>query len=106
MLSTTIETEGASEFLFAIRKQGLVDKLDNRPRITVFAPLGKLHSNCTVEGQIVSDYLGYSPEFVPGTTYGGITITKKGESFYANGLKIVKADVPVKNGIVHYLESV
>lgn len=101
-----MEAEGASTFLAAITKAGLLTKLDTTPKITVFAPLGRLPSNCDVEGQVVFDFLGYTPELVADTTYGSVKVTKKGETFYANGLKIVKSDVLTKNGVVHYVESV
>jgi hypothetical protein len=75
------------------------------PQITVFAPLGKLKTGESPSKQIVVDFLGYTPYLVPGATYGSITITKVNGVFFANGKRIVKSDVPTKNGVVHYLED-
>jgi len=72
----------------------------------VFAPLSELGSNDTIEGQVVFDFVGYLPDFVPGQTYGSITITKVGGQYFANGNRIVKSDVPIKNGVAHFVENV
>jgi hypothetical protein len=54
----------------------------------------------------VYDFLGYTPDLVPGQKYGNITVTKQGAQWYANGAKIVKSDVPTINGIVHFVDNV
>ncbi|KAF8248965.1 hypothetical protein K440DRAFT_582783 [Wilcoxina mikolae CBS 423.85] len=105
LLSETLATGGASSFVAAIRSENLLSKLDTTPRLTVFAPLSELASNDTVEGHVVYNFLGYTPRLVPGETYGGITITKIGGQFFANGNRIVKSDVPIKNGVAHFVDN-
>jgi len=104
LLSTTLKDAGATDFVCALGKD--LGKFDKTPRITVFAPLCKLEAGESPKGQIVVDFLGYTPYLVPGATYGKITITKVDGVFFANGRRIVKNDVPIKNGVVHYLDAV
>jgi hypothetical protein len=106
LLTDTLVAEGAANFLAAIIAANLQSTLDYTPRITVFAPLSELGSNDTVEGQVVYNFLGYLPELVPGQTYGSVTITKVGGQYFANGNRIVIGDVPIKNGVVHFVENV
>jgi hypothetical protein len=105
LLTDTLVAGGATSFFAAIVREGLQSRLDYTPRITVFAPLSELGSNDTVEGQVIFDFLGYTPEFVPGQTYGSIPITKVGGQYFANGNRIVKCDVPIKNGVAHFVEN-
>ncbi|KAF8541776.1 hypothetical protein BDD12DRAFT_877933 [Trichophaea hybrida] len=105
LLSETLQAAGAASFLAAIIKENLKSKLDSTPRITVFAPLSKMGSNHSVEGQVIYNFLGYTPDFVPGQTYGGITITKERGQLFANGARIIKGNVPIKNGVVHFVDK-
>jgi len=106
LLSETLGKVGAAGFLAAIIKENLKLKLDIAPRITVFAPLSKPGSDHTVEGQVIYNFLGYTPDLVPGQNYGGITITKERGQLFANGARIVKGNVPIKNGVVHFVDKV
>jgi hypothetical protein len=72
----------------------------------VFAPLNAVGCDVDVESYVVYDFLGYTPDLVPGQKYGNITVTKQGAQWYANGAKIVKSDVPTINGIVHFVDNV
>jgi hypothetical protein len=72
----------------------------------VFAPLNSVGYHDDVESYVVYNFLGYTPNLVPGQKYGNITVTKEGAQWYANGAKIVKSDVPIMNGIVHFVDNV
>lgn len=106
LLSETLDDAGAASFLAAIEAEELGDRLDTTPRITVFAPLSQLATGQTAGEQVVFDFLGYTPRLVPGATYGNVTITKVDGIFFANGRRIVKSDVPIKNGVLHYVDDV
>jgi hypothetical protein len=106
LLSETLREVGAAGFLAAIIGENLKVKLDDTPVITVFAPLRELGSNHTAEGQVIYNFIGYTPDLVPGQNYGGITITKEHGQLFANGARIVKGNVPIKNGVVHFVDKV
>lgn len=98
-------------FQQAIAAANLTTTLDETAKITVFATKGELSGEMTVEGQVIGDFLGYTPELEPGRTYTSragtpIKITVEGGTFFANDCKIVEPNIPIKNGVAHYCEDV
>lgn len=89
-----------------MRVDQVVSTLDVEPKITVFALLNGLGTNETIEGQVVHNFLGFTPDLKIGQSYGGVHITKEGECLFANGYEIMKQGVPIKNGAVHFLDNV
>ncbi|KAF8243421.1 hypothetical protein K440DRAFT_637378 [Wilcoxina mikolae CBS 423.85] len=110
-LSETLSDKGLTGFLEAIKRENLVHKLDDCPGITVFAPLNP-SKDCNVKARVVFDFTAYSPDLVPGASFeaasgANLTISKGPDgSLCVNGEKIVKSDVLVKNGVVHFVDNV
>jgi uncharacterized surface protein with fasciclin (FAS1) repeats len=65
-----------------------------------------------MNAQSVRDFVAYSPSLVDGAFFKAgngedITITVKADGTkYANGIKIVRQDIIVENGVVHIVDGV
>jgi uncharacterized surface protein with fasciclin (FAS1) repeats len=86
-------------------------KLDNYPKITVFAPLNPVDGDVNVEQQVIYDFVGYTPDLESGKTYKAgcgsyLKIERKDGSIFVNGNKIVQSDGILKNGVIHYVDNV
>ena len=60
---------------------------------------------------IIPNLLGYTPDFILGTEYitstGGLLIvTNQGGDCFANGVKIIRPNVIMTNGVVHSIDAV
>lgn len=117
-LSTTLRSTNGSSFEKFLSTSGSLGDLSNSSRITIFAltdaavaAVGNRLTTTSLNQQIIRSFPGYTPDFVIGKPYstaagGSITITTQGGNYYANGVKIVKADAITKNGVVHYVDNV
>ncbi|KAI5846654.1 FAS1 domain-containing protein [Tricharina praecox] len=112
-LPETLQTLGLDTFHAAITAAGREDKLDNTPGVTIFAPANSsLHGDDTidVDAHTISDGFFFLPELFDqsphrsdaGTT---LTMTFSEGSFYVNGVRIIKSDISIKNGVVHVIEK-
>ena len=60
---------------------------------------------------VINDFVGYSPALKSGQSYTAssgkaLAITRVGETVFVNGEEVVKPNVPIKNGVLHYVSSV
>ena len=109
LLSESLCKLGADTFLEAIREAGKECELDELTRTTFFAPLNPT-SDC-VDDAVVADFLGYTTDLTCGTltakSGAKIEITQSDDgTFYVNGDPIVKSDIVLKNGVVHFVDNV
>ena len=102
----------ATHFYDAVVAAKLLDKFENSPGVTVFAPVGEIPSDLNPNTHIISNFLGYTPNLLPGKTYPAdsgaridITFGPSGERL-VNGKRLVKPNVVMKNGVVHFIEGV
>ncbi|KAF8244321.1 FAS1 domain-containing protein [Wilcoxina mikolae CBS 423.85] len=111
-LTSTLTSLGLTTFRDGIIATGLEEKLNDTPAMTIFA-----FANDAIDGDdtfnvnehTITSLLGYSPELVdtgPFTSDAGTKITVKfsGGSVFVNGIRIIKSDITMKNGVVHQLE--
>ena len=97
---------------------GQIDSLSNSAGVTIFAltdstfsSVGSRLTKAALDQQIISGFLGYTPDFVEGKPYttasgGKILITTQSGVYYANGVRIVRPNIITKNGVVHYVADV
>ncbi|KAI5812709.1 hypothetical protein BZA77DRAFT_296647 [Pyronema omphalodes] len=109
-LSETLLEANASTFFNAIQNSGLMEKLDNYPKITVFAPLNPVGGDVNVGQQVIYDFVGYTPDLESGKTYkascgSSLKIERKDGLIFVNGNKIVQSDGILKNGVIHYVDN-
>ena len=60
---------------------------------------------------IIRNFLGYTPDLVPGKAYrtaagGHLMISIKDGDFFVNDIEIVQPNVITQTGVVHYVEKV
>ena len=60
---------------------------------------------------VIQGFPGFSPDFIVGQVYdtasrGKIKVTIAGDDYLVNGVKIVKVNAIMTNGVVHYVEDV
>lgn len=117
-LSTTLRGTNGGEFEKFLSSSGQLGNLTNSERMTIFAltdsavaSAGSQLTTAALDQHVVRGFLGYTPDLVSGqviNTGGGgkIVVTIVGGNYFVNGLKIVRSNVIMKNGVVHYVEGV
>jgi uncharacterized surface protein with fasciclin (FAS1) repeats len=111
---STLTSLDLTTFRDAVVAAGLEEKLNDTPAMTIFTFANDAISSdetFNVNEHTITNLLGYSPELVdtgPFTSDAGtkITVTFSGGSIFVNGIRIVKTDIIMKNGVVHQLEKV
>jgi len=110
-LDDTLDTLGFKVFQDAVDSEGLKEKLSETPAMVIFAFADHtVHGKFEVKEHTISGFLGYTPELIDGgqfTSDAGTTLTvkfKDGDVF-VNGIRIVKSDIIIKNGVIHQLEG-
>jgi uncharacterized surface protein with fasciclin (FAS1) repeats len=111
----SLSAVGLDTFRDEIIASGLEHKLSKTPGVTIFAP-----SNSTKDytgdidissHTITNGFLGFLPELFDQTgleTDSGlpIEVTLEDGIFYVNGIRIIRANIIVKNGVVYEIEKV
>lgn len=117
-LSTTLLGTNGTEFKKFLDTSSKLGSLSDSEHITLFAltdsgiaSVGALLTKDTVQQNIVKGAAWYTPDSIGGKSYntaagGKLDITQSGKDYYVNGIKIVSSDNIMKNGVVHYVESV
>lgn len=111
-LIDSLSVFGFNTFIDAITSSGLEQKLSDSPAITIFAfPNSRNTSSVNLNEYTVTGYLGFSPVFEDqgkllsdaGTT---LEFSFSHGSYFVNGIRIIRTDVILKNGVLHLLEKV
>ncbi|KAF2258851.1 FAS1 domain-containing protein [Lojkania enalia] len=115
-LATTLQQTNGTAFANSLAQAGMLDSLSNTPRITVFVPFdailtGEVLDASTLRRYILPNTLATSPSLRAGTynTSAGDSVnitTNSAGSFSVNNATIVKSDVMIKNGVIHYINNV
>ncbi|KAF8544750.1 hypothetical protein BDD12DRAFT_872484 [Trichophaea hybrida] len=113
--SQTIQNDGrADQFYAAVVHAKLESFFDNTPACTVFAPIDtkKYHGHkLDPKKYIICNFLGHSPQLLPGTTYYSvdgtpIKITWGSDGIKrVNGIEFVQTDLITKNGVLHLIKK-
>ena len=94
----------------------MLDSLSKNPRITIFAPndaalRGQNLSPESLKRYVLLNRLGTTPRLTTGlyNTSAGDSVNivfRPDGSISVNNATIVKSDVMIKNGVIHYIDSV
>jgi len=106
--------ELALRFYKIVVSSGKLPFFEESTAVTIFAPI---NANCPNSVNpddyiLIPPFLAYTPGLVPDGTYitrSGKTIKvtwAKGGGRLVNGRRIVKANVPIKNGVIHFIDGV
>lgn len=101
-----------TQFASALEESNILDNVETIPGITVFAYRnGDGDFNISAAGLVLNDTVEYTPTLDSGrayTTVAGSTITpvERSGAWFVNGRRIVKANIPIMNGVLHILENV
>jgi len=106
----------AQNFYNTVVSSSQLSIFEETPAITVFAPIDSSYTNaaCDPDAYILTgpSSLYYSPYLIPGnniTTRSGrvinITAAPDGGRL-VNGRSLVKPNVPMKNGVIHFIDGV
>ncbi|KAA8912301.1 hypothetical protein FN846DRAFT_933461 [Sphaerosporella brunnea] len=113
-LFESLTTVGLTEFRDAIVAQGFKKKLSETPGVTIFAPRHCPDKIDISSHVITNGFLGFLPELYdqsarqnPIKTDSGIPIrvTLKDGVFYVNGVRIIRSNIIVQNGVVYEIEK-
>ncbi|KAF8536876.1 hypothetical protein BDD12DRAFT_888887 [Trichophaea hybrida] len=112
LFTTTMQAVGsATPFFNAVIAANLLDKCENSTGITIFAPIGEIGSGLSPNAHIISNFLGYTPNLLPGHNYTAdsgalinITFGPTGDRL-VNGKRLVRPNVVMKNGVIHFIDS-
>ena len=105
----------AQYFYNKVVSSGKLSLFEDSPAVTIFAPIDgkKTPKTCNPEAYIIGpNFLAYSPDLLPGnnvTTRSGdvISITWAPDGGrLVNGRRLVKANIPIKNGVIHFIDGV
>jgi uncharacterized surface protein with fasciclin (FAS1) repeats len=122
--AATANAAGLTSLTKALSNADLVSAVESAKDITIFAPtnaafaaagatLAKLSDKQVADAlkyHVVTG-LGYSTglkdrDVLPTLNGGKLTVSIKNGAVFVNGAKVVKADVLVKQGVVHVIDSV
>ena len=104
----------AQRFYNTVVTSGRLSFFEETTAITVFVPIDTNCPNAVNPDDYILDppFLGYSPGLRPGRSY----TTVSGETLHVtwgsggvrlvNGRSIVKANIPIKNGVMHFIDGV
>ncbi|KAF2464396.1 FAS1 domain-containing protein [Lindgomyces ingoldianus] len=115
-LASTLQQTNGTAFANSLAQAGMLDSVSKTPRITVFVPTdavltGQVLDAISLQRYVLPNTLATSPSLSAGmykTSAGdsvNITVNSDG-SFSVNNATIVKSDVMIKNGVVHYIDNV
>lgn len=107
----TLEHLGLTTFRDAIAREGLVSKLSDTPGVTIFAFKSNSSDAILVAEHTITNQVAYTQELLDYKTFTAdsgttLTITMVGGFTFVNGVRIIKSDIIIKNGVVHQLERV
>lgn len=104
----------AQDFYNVIVSAKKLSVFEETPAVTVFAPIdgSKTTALGNPEAYILPGALYFTPDLIPGNTIPigsgnilNITWAPDGEKL-VNGRKIVEANIPMSNGIIHFIDGV
>lgn len=115
-LASTLDKTNGTAFANALIEAGTLDSLSNTPRITVFVPNDAVLQGQTLDADalkryVLPDTLATTPSLSAGSykTSAGdsVNVTSNADgSLSVNNATIVKSDVMIKNGVIHYIDNV
>lgn len=122
LLSASAEALGLTTFNTLAASSNLASELDSTPSITVFIPSNEAFAAANLSqptaatigllrGLVVRGFVGYLPLLNDGArlvTESGstLTITRQGTDVFVNGVRIVKPNIILRNGVAHVLGQV
>lgn len=108
-LSETLEYSELTDALGTISQAGQTAALDDRAMITYFAYTDDSTSQPAVLDSVIYDFVGYTPNLESKSYTAGsgaaIVVSVEGGKITVNGDEVVKADVPIRNGVVHFVQK-
>ncbi|CAZ85006.1 unnamed protein product [Tuber melanosporum] len=100
----------------ALQNANLLKELSEKRMVTIFAVqdsnLDQANLPASADlNRMVHDGLSYEPDMSDGLCLqtrgeGSLRVTRKGNDILVNGVRITKANVIAKNGVIHYLEKI
>jgi uncharacterized surface protein with fasciclin (FAS1) repeats len=108
----SLSAVGLDNFRNEVITSGLEETLSETPGVTIFAPSNFTSGNFNISTHVITNgFLGFLPELFHTTglrTDSGlpIRVTLEDGIFYINGVRITRADIIVKNGVVYEIEQV
>lgn len=99
---------GLTDAISDIQATGQAGSLDTTPSITYFAYVDGTSSPADLT---INNFVGWTPLLETGKSYtaasgAALVITRRGDQIYVNGDRIVRPNVPTKNGVVHFVQTV
>jgi hypothetical protein len=108
----SLSAVGLDDFRNEIIASGLEETLSETPGVTIFAPSNFTSGAFNISTHVITNgFLGFLPQLFDTTglrTDSGlpISLTFEDGMFYINGIRIIRADIIVKNGVVYEIEQV
>ncbi|KAG0634491.1 hypothetical protein HOY80DRAFT_1012437 [Tuber brumale] len=100
----------------ALQNANLLTELSQKRMVTIFAVQDSNLDEANLPAladlnRMVHDGLSYEPDMSDGLCLqtrgeGSLRITRKGNDILVNGVRITRANVIAKNGVIHYLEKI
>lgn len=108
-LIETLGLVGLAVFRDAIISAGLEQRLSDTPGVTIFAFNNT--DSISVEEHTITGTFAYTPELFNRKSFTSdagtaLEITAADGDLFVNGVRIIKGNIIIKNGVVHQLEGV
>jgi uncharacterized surface protein with fasciclin (FAS1) repeats len=112
-LFESLHAVGLTGFCDAINTAGLGNKLSETPGVTIFAfeSASSDTAATTVAEHTISTGFEFTPDLLNKRSFRSdagtkLEITRQGSTTFVNGVRIIRSDIVIKNGVVHQLERV
>ena len=115
-LGSSLQQTNGTAFAKALSRSGTLDSLSETPRITLFVPLDSALQGQTLDAASLKRYVLLNTLATFASLKAGFYTTSSGDSvnvtsnadgsFSVNNAPIVRSNVMIKNGVIHYIDGV